>query len=191
MNRSRMYIAIAAVAVVVVCGGVYAVSAKQSADRQAATMAAEKMAEDKAMKAKEAEAMQAKDAMAKDGDAMMQKDATPTPDAMMKADENKPGAYVPFTEQSLAATSGGKAVIFFAASWCPTCKALNQDITANLSNIPHGVTILKADYDTVTSLKQKYGVTTQHTLVQVDAKGNQIKKWTGSPTLLALASQVN
>jgi hypothetical protein len=46
------------------------------------------------------------------------------------------------------------------------------------------------DYDNSTALKQKYGVTMQHTLVQVDAKGNLIAKWTGSPTLSALTGNI-
>ena len=46
------------------------------------------------------------------------------------------------------------------------------------------------DYDNSTSLKQKYGVTYQHTLVQVDSKGAQIAKWSGSPTLSALLKEV-
>jgi len=60
---------------------------------------------------------------------------------------------------------------------------LKSDIESNLSNIPSGTTILSADYDTYTDLKKKYGVTTQHTLVQVDKDGNQITKWSGGSTL--------
>jgi hypothetical protein len=45
------------------------------------------------------------------------------------------------------------------------------------------VTILEVDYDKYGELKQKYGVTMQHTLVQVDAAGNQIMKWSGGATL--------
>jgi thiol-disulfide isomerase/thioredoxin len=84
----------------------------------------------------------------------------------------------------------GDVVLFFKASWCPTCKALDGDIKANMGSIPSGVTILEVNYDTETALKQKYAVTYQHTLVQVDSKGAQIAKWSGSPTLTALASKI-
>jgi hypothetical protein len=56
--------------------------------------------------------------------------------------------------------------------------------------IKEGVTILDVNYDTATDLKKKYGVTYQHTLVQVDTKGNQIAKWQGSPTLADIESKL-
>jgi hypothetical protein len=46
------------------------------------------------------------------------------------------------------------------------------------------------DYDNSDELKKKYGVTYQHTLVQVDKDGNLIKKWSGSPTLTSLVKEV-
>lgn len=75
--------------------------------------------------------------------------------------------------------AGMKNVLFFYASWCPTCRAADADITAKQSSIPKGVVIHKVDYDTATDLKKKYGVTYQHTFVQVDEKGEMITKWSG------------
>ena len=43
----------------------------------------------------------------------------------------------------------------------------------------------------VADLKKKYGVVYQHTFVQVDKDGNLIKKWSGSPNLSSLVTQVN
>ncbi|MCI0619547.1 thioredoxin family protein [Candidatus Wolfebacteria bacterium] len=100
------------------------------------------------------------------------------------------GSYEPYTSEKLALANEGAVVLFFRASWCPTCRALDSDIRANLGEIPEGVTILDVNYDTETALKQKYGVTYQHTLVQVGADGTMIAKWTGSPTLEALVVQV-
>ena len=74
--------------------------------------------------------------------------------------------------------------------WCPTCISVDKDIKANLSKIPSGLSILDVNYDNSTALKQKYGVTYQHTFVQVDKDGNLIKKWSGSPTLTALVAEV-
>ena len=111
-------------------------------------------------------------------------------DSMMKMEEKKmmdkevtmkrPGTYEVYNADKLAWAKDGKVVLFFHASWCPTCKFADTTITNGLSAIPANVHILKTDYDTNTALKQKYGVTYQHTFVQVDASGNQIAKWSGS-----------
>jgi len=66
-------------------------------------------------------------------------------------------------------------VIFFHANWCPSCRAADAGISGG--EIPSGLTILKADFDTQTDLRKKYGVVAQHTFVQVDADGNQVAKW--------------
>jgi thiol-disulfide isomerase/thioredoxin len=100
------------------------------------------------------------------------------------------GSYEPYSSDKIARAASGKVVLFFHAPWCPTCRQLDGNIQANLSNIPDGVTILKTDYDSETALKKKYGVTYQHTLVQVDADGNLITKWAGSPTLTSLLGSV-
>lgn len=102
----------------------------------------------------------------------------------------KKGSYEAYSADKLALANSGDVVLFFRASWCPTCKALDADIHANLSKIPAGLTILDVDYDNSSDMKKKYGVTYQHTFVQVDAQGNALKKWSGSPTLSALVGQV-
>lgn len=100
------------------------------------------------------------------------------------------GSYEKYDQSKLAYAKDGKVVIFFRAGWCPTCQGIDSDIKAHLGDIPNNVTILDLDYDNSTVLKQKYGVTYQHTFVQVDANGNLIKKWSGSPTLESLLAQV-
>lgn len=70
-------------------------------------------------------------------------------------------------------------VLFFHATWCPTCKAADQDINENLDSIPSDMSILKVDYDTNKNLRKQYKVTIQHTFVQVDDKWKLIKKWVG------------
>ncbi len=98
------------------------------------------------------------------------------------------GSYVAYSADKIAMAEN--VVLFFHASWCPSCRALNSDIEKNVGAIPAGVTILKTDYDAETDLKKKYGVTTQHTLVQVDKDGNLIKKWTGGSKLENLLSEI-
>ncbi len=102
----------------------------------------------------------------------------------------KPGSYEPYSEALLARAETGDVVLFFRASWCPTCRALDADIIKNLGAIPSGLTILDVNYDTATELKKRYGVTYQHTFVQVDSKGNQITKWSGSPSLADIVTKV-
>jgi len=91
------------------------------------------------------------------------------------------GMYKDYSPTALAEATknGGKAVLFFWAAWCPNCKTANAELLANINKIPNNVTVLKTNYDNEKSLKTKYGVTYQHTFVQVDAQGNQITKWNG------------
>ncbi len=107
-------------------------------------------------------------------------------DKMVKTDQ-KPGIYTNYSENLLAKAGTGEVVLFFNASWCPTCQATVKDINANLNNIPSNLTILSTDYDKETALKQKYGITYQHTFVKVDPNGNLIKKASGLETLDAIS----
>ncbi|MDO8626109.1 MAG: thioredoxin family protein [Candidatus Magasanikbacteria bacterium] len=100
------------------------------------------------------------------------------------------GLYEDYSPAKLTLANTGKVVLFFKASWCPSCRSLDLDILKNLNAIPKDVAILKIDYDSSDDLKKKYGVTYQHTFVQVDAQGQMITKWSGSPTLVSLLSQV-
>jgi len=100
------------------------------------------------------------------------------------------GSYQAYNPEKIALAESEKVVLFFHASWCPSCRAINTDIENNLNNIPAKLNILKVDYDKETELKKKYGVTYQHTFVQVDKDGNLIKKWSGGQTLSSIVSQV-
>ena len=170
------------VAFIIIAGGVGIYSSNNSKTE---------MMEKEAMMQKEGSVMdQEKDkAMVAEKEAMMQKEPstmTPKTDAMMKA-----GSYEAYSSEKIAMSSSThNVVLFFHASWCPTCIAVDKDIKANLNAIPTSLTILDVNYDKSTDLKKKYGVTYQHTFVQVDAQGNLIKKWSGSPTLTSLVSEV-
>ncbi len=98
------------------------------------------------------------------------------------------GTFEDYSAEKIAASGG--AVIDFAADWCPSCRAFERDVESNKQDIPQGLTILRADFDTELDLRKKYGVTQQHTFVQVDASGEEITKWVGSPTLESLLSKV-
>lgn len=160
-------IIIGVIVLVVVLGGLYKVT-RNSSDNK---MMEKKMQDEKVMK---------QDAIKKD-EAVMVKD-----DSMMI----KGGQYMAYDSSKLVFAKEGKVVLFFNASWCPTCKAVDADIKASLSDIPADTLILSVDYDTSKDLKVKYGVTTQHTFVQVDAKGDALNKWVGGDTLEKVLSNV-
>lgn len=175
MNKKLgIIIAAVVVGVVLVGGGALAYNNSQNAKKEADHTAMMKSeAETAAMqKQKEADAMKQDDNMKKtEGDAMMAK-----------------GSFSDYSSDKLANAEKGKVVIFFSAAWCPTCKEANKNFTSSAT--PDGVTLLKADYDSSTDLKKKYGVTYQHTFVQVDKDGKQIKKWSGSTTYDQIKSQL-
>ncbi|WP_238335804.1 thioredoxin family protein [Serinicoccus kebangsaanensis] len=75
---------------------------------------------------------------------------------------------------------GQPVVLFFHADWCPDCRATDESLTTD--GVPEGLTVVKVDYDTMTDLRQTYGVTQQHTFVQVDAEGAELGTWTGVTT---------
>ena len=121
-------------------------------------------------------------------EAVMDKDVEGT---MIKGDVSmKTGVYEAYSSEKIARAETGDVVLFFHATWCPSCRSLNSDIEKNMSLIPEGVSILKVDYDKEVELKKKYSVTYQHTLVQVDKNGTMIKKWSGSSSLSKVISQI-
>lgn len=131
------------------------------------------------------------DKMMVDEDKMMEDDKIENDSMMeddkMMADEDKMmvegGEYRAYDPSLLSRADHGRVVLFFHAGWCPTCKALENDINRNLDKIPDDLTILKVDYDTAEDLKDKYDIVIQHTLVQVDSSGSMITGWTGGNDL--------
>lgn len=132
-----------------------------------------------AMMEKTTEVMEKNDAMMEKGDAMEKKDA------MMEKDEGmmkKEGVYIDNTSSLLADTvlmDGATKVLYFYASWCPTCKAGDATLTSWYAAGGEMLSTYKINYDTESALKQKYGVTSQHTFVKVDGQGNVIEKIMG------------
>lgn len=86
-------------------------------------------------------------------------------------------SYMPYTPEAYAQASNKKRVLFFHASWCPVCRALDKEFNDNITSIPEEIIIFKTDFDKETALKNKYGITYQYTFVQVDASGMQTAKW--------------
>lgn len=102
--------------------------------------------------------------------------------ATMMADPRmaNPGGKLMFTtlKDAQALAAKGPTVFFFAADWCPTCRADMKQIDAQLSRLGT-ITIVVVDYDKEKDLKTRYGVTYQHTYVQIDAMGKKKALWSG------------
>lgn len=119
-----------------------------------------------------------------EGGAMLEK----VDDKMMSKDQNQSndlwagfGSYQNYSPELMKSEqdAGRTVVLFFHATWCPFCKTADANFKANVDKIPQSVAVLKTDYDSNPDLKKKYGVTYQHTFVQIDSKGNLVSKWTG------------
>lgn len=91
--------------------------------------------------------------------------------AQADSDITTPGLYTTYNADTIAQSEAEHILLFFHATWCPSCKALDADIVANADSIPAGVEIYKVDYDTSTALKRQYGVTTQHSIIEITASG--------------------
>jgi len=106
------------------------------------------------------------------------------------APAGKSAAYISYADyqaDKAAYDAGGDVVLFFSASWCPTCQRADKNLKG--SGVPEGLTVVKADYDSSTALKKQYGVTVQHTFVQVDPSGEALAKFTGSDTAEEIAGK--
>ncbi len=160
------------ISLLILAGGFYLYSTTGSTD---------KMMDDKGAMMEEVDT--SSDSMMKDTEGAMMEDGS---DMTM----SKAGSYVAYSADKIKLAETGKVVLFFRASWCPTCRGLDADIKANMNKIPADVTILDVNYDNSAELKKKYGVTYQHTLVQVDSNGGQIAKWSSSPTLSDIVKNI-
>lgn len=100
------------------------------------------------------------------------------------------GRYVDLAayEQDGKQARGTAVVLFFHAPWCPDCRRAQASLERD--GVPEGLTVVKVDFDSRQDLRQRYGVTQQHTFVQVDPSGELIKRWTGSATGAAIKAQV-
>lgn len=119
----------------------------------------------------------AKDGMKKDS---MEKDAMEK-DSMEKGSMNKGGEFVTYEQymehSDAAMHHDGRTVLFFDASWCPDCQKLKNALSSEHDVIPADVTVVDVDYDSHNDLRKQYGVTMQHTFVEVDAQGNKVSSW--------------
>lgn len=111
---------------------------------------------------------------------------TDTNSDMMGSDSMiKQGQYVGYSKDVLNQSATGRRVLFFYANWCPTCRPADTNFNNNGDKIPQDTTLIRVNYnDSDTDVEEKdlaakYGVTYQHTFVQIDGNGAVVTKWNG------------
>ncbi len=129
-------------------------------------------------------------------DSMMEKTSDPMVKEETTGDDKMMGQssrYLPFTPAVLADTSSTRRVLYFYANWCSTCRPANADFEKNASQLPSDLTVIRVNYNDPDTdaderaLATKYGITYQHTFVQIDSQGNEITKWNGGASQELLA----
>ena len=178
MNKKSLVIVGVIVGLLLVGGGALAYVNDQNGKKDQEKMAMQKKADDAAMQKKEQDAAMAKDKLAQQGDTIA-KDETMA----------KQGSYVTLADYNKEPSkyADTKKVYFFHASWCSICQGIDKEIKADMSKIPAGVTLIKADFDSSRDLRQKYGVTVQYTFVQFDNDGNETAQWSATSLADVLA----
>lgn len=90
-----------------------------------------------------------------------------------------------YTKDILDSTTEFRRVLYFYASWCPTCRPVDEYLSQNASQIPNDLLIIRVNYndpetdEEEKSLARTHGITYQHTFVQIDSDGKEITKWNG------------
>lgn len=167
----------------IVVGGVWWGMNSQSSVEDKKMMESESMvkpSEEKAMmeneaKMEEGEKMEQSTTETKEGSAMK-------PEAMMM---EKSDRYMTYSKQNLEQAKSSRRVLFFYASWCPNCKPADAELNKMMSEIPSDVTVIRVNYNDPDTdqdekdLARQYGVTYQHTFVQIDSAGQVVTKWNG------------
>ena len=116
---------------------------------------------------------------------MMKKDSVPTVAQKMMEKKTVSSRYVTYSKAVYEGSADKRRVLYFYATWCPSCKQANEDFTANPDKIPEDVTVIRTNYNDPDTdqeekeLAKKYGITYQHTFVQIDAEGKEVAKWNG------------
>lgn len=127
-------------------------------------------------------------------DTIMKKDVTPEQEAMEKKqgekmqktdDKMADSRYVEYSKTVLEKAATNRRVLFFYASWCAICRPADANFKENAGKIPNDVTLIRVNYNDPETdqeekeLAKKYGITYQHTYVQIDATGKELTKWNG------------
>ncbi len=116
--------------------------------------------------------------------------------ATLPVDPDAESEYLAYNAEDFDKNKSKRRVLFFYANWCTTCRPVNAQFLKEANQIPDDVVVYRVNYkDSDTdeeekSLAEKYKITYQHTFVQVNEQGNEIKKWNGG-NLADLIKNVN
>ncbi|MEK7571803.1 MAG: thioredoxin family protein [Patescibacteria group bacterium] len=108
-------------------------------------------------------------------------DSTMTNDAAMM----EKGRYVTYTPAVFEELANKKRILYFYANWCPTCIPADKNFQEQQAQIPEDITLIRINYndpdtdEQEKALAKEYGITYQHTFVQLDEQGNVVTKWNG------------
>lgn len=97
-------------------------------------------------------------------------------DVSLQTEHGYLGDYNP---DLIKSAESGPVVLFFD-------QTLYNNLQASLGQIPEDLTILWVNKDLSESLKAKYKIESDNTLIQVDETGAEIGRWTGSENLDAI-----
>ena len=128
------------------------------------------------------------DKVAEEGRVAVGEKLKETGEKMMTGENNDPGVYQKYDEAVI--TQYEKNILFFTASWCPSCVEADKNLLAQKNMIPSKMAIHDVDYDTAVQLREKYNIDKQHTFVQIDQSGNEITRWTNSTTVEDIVSHM-
>lgn len=87
-------------------------------------------------------------------------------------------AYSPEVASS-ALAEGRPVVYYFWASWCPICRAEEPKVKGWIETSKHPIAGFRVDYDTESALKAEYRIPYQHTVVFLNAKGEEVERFNG------------
>lgn len=89
--------------------------------------------------------------------------------------------YVAYSEaQAAAALKEGRGIVlYFWAAWCPICKAEEPKLRAWIEASGLPIAGFRVNYDTETALKAKYKIPYQHTTVFLNARGEEVERFSG------------
>ena len=97
--------------------------------------------------------------------------------------------YKEYSEENLKNTKQENIVLFFHATWCPSCKAFEEKVLSE--NIPEDILILKVDFDKANDLRKKYNILTQTSFILIDSDWNLINRWIWSRNISDIIKKIN
>ena len=84
-------------------------------------------------------------------------------------------------DQVSALAKDKPTVLFFKASWCPSCISAAKNFESKVDELKD-INLVVVNYDESKELQKLYGVTYQHTFVQVNENEEALAKWNGGST---------